>query len=122
MTVEVNHVDRIEQEITEIVGDVDDFEGDVQSVSEVQDPTGRTAYQVTGTVVMQKECYTVRTVDGTAKESRTYTIEKNDDNEWEVTRIYKSPKRGHDKVTKINPKSTETVRKALAEHGVEVVN
>lgn len=122
MTVEVNHVERIEQEVTEIVADPDDFNGDVQSVSEVEDDIGRTAYQVTGTVVIQEECYTVHTVDGKGKESRTYTIKENDDGDWEVTKIHKSPNRGHDKVVKINPESTQAVRDTLADHGVEVVN
>jgi len=122
MTVEVNHIERIEQEITKIVGDVDDFDGEVKNVSEVEDDVGRTAHQVTGTVVMQEECYNVYTQDGMGKESRTYTVEQNDDGDWEVTRVRKSPNRGHDKVQKINPESTQTVRDALKEHGIEVVN
>ena len=122
MTVEVNHIERIEQEITKLVGDVSDFDGEVKNVTEVEDDIGRTAYRVTGTVVIQEECYNVHTEDGMGKESRTYTVETNEDGDWEVTQIRKSPNRGHDKVQKINPESTQVVREALKEHGVELVN
>lgn len=126
MSVEIKYREEKREKVTKIVTDLDDITGDIITHDEIEEPENSphdTVYRVTVEVVAVEEQYIVRTQDGMGKESRTYTIKRNDDGDWEVDQVRKSPNRGHDKIATRGQLSTQTVRDALKyEYGIELVN
>jgi len=121
MSVTVEHIPARIEEHTMVVADPSDVDGEVISCSEVENER-QEAYVVTYKLEVMEEQYVVTTRDGTGSESRTYYITEDDNGDWGVDKLRVKPNRGHSTVKKRGQLSTPTVRKALAEHGVEVVN
>jgi len=123
MSVETQHIPERTEAVTELAGDPDDVPGEVIKANKKTDDRGREVYEVTHEITVQEEAYAVYTADAQGKESRTYTINENDDGEWEVVELRKSPNRGHATTTKRNARSTPAVREAMQEiHDIELVN
>jgi len=117
MTVEIEYVEEQTETIVDIVADPED---DDTVLSEMED---RGIYKVEREIVAVEEQYVAYTEDGMGKESRTYWIKENESGDWEVTKIRKSPNKGHATETERNAESTPAVREAMKERfGIELAN
>lgn len=126
MTVEVTYHARETHECKNVVGELDQVDGEILEYTEMDHPNPRTdgsVYRVTYEYVAMEEQYIVRTVDGMGKESRTYYVRENDDGNWEVDKRVRVPNKEKCRYESTRGQlSTPTVREALAEYDVEVIN
>lgn len=119
MTVEIEYVEERTETVKDVVDEVKDNDKIIGKVTQGD----RELTQVKRTIVITEEQYIVHTSDGTGKESRSYWIKQNEDEEWYVNKRRINPNRGHSKVKKRGNLSTETVEKAMKEqYGIEIVD
>jgi len=120
MTVDIQHVPMQTETTMEITADPKD---DDDIIGEDED---RGLYRVEREIVVTEEQYIVHTVDAMGAEKRTYWVKQNDDDEWYVAKVRKTPERGNATVAGSNVHdnlSTPAVREALEEQaGISVVN
>jgi hypothetical protein len=120
--IEVEYVPERTERVTQLAGSPEDVRGEVIESRELEDETGRTACEVTHEIVVNEETYRVYTEDAKGKESRQYWIRENEDGDWYVDELRKSPNRGHPTVAKSGQLSTPAVREAMEERGIDLVN